>query len=1082
MADFRGNYEYVGEGGELTTAQEILIQGLEALGVSGVNEFIQKSSPSSFTNTDLPLTVESDPIWLADKPNYYTKVDSDTRYLFWRRILTTLSPHFAGDSLNMGTGNITTTGVGTFGPGGWGVIGGLSYPLEVYDSGNSFQLSAFIATDGSASFLYNKINPIAVGTATGNNYWDDSGNIRASGSGTFGGASDVVQLTVKAYTGQTVDIVQVIETDQTTVGFNFASQGYFQVSPALITGDIYFFADFVKAIYNANSLLSGGMVTANQGMISGANSLITLVPAAYYSTQGILDSGTNFLQLDDAVLTNNIFVVNRNGGLWSSDTGQFGKPVFAQKMFINGPMFTGSGTFSDDGTGLITGTSTFFSTELSAGSYISLDNGITNYEVIAVYSDISMQLDRNSGASDSIFQRYVSDPSGGYLQLYGDATIQGKITLGGNHLVNFGADVATGNGFDFNNTVAGVDMPVNFIGVTNTGTFTWMNTLNRFEYSDSLLMRDDLKTFYGTDADSWITWTGSTLQIKNDGTVTAGGKISISAATGGIDFSASSALQVNLSDGVFKPTTDNDVDLGDITHRFKSIFGVNETLNGSSTTTLLVENNGVADNTLVVDTTAGTSTLAKVFIGQATSGIGSVSQARLNVGMTADINHAGYNNTMNLVGGQAFHKTVASQYSYLMSVWDSTNAVINTINSNASDDLEFYQYKDGRFFRWYADDGAGTNAEIFRLKNGVAGDSWIIVPIDLYNHVGVIKSGLVTTSANGLSLRNDTAATALVPVQYSPRLRWCGRVWNTNGAGASNTSNWGIDERPVSGDPPSGRLVWAWDLNGGGYTDKMSLTSAGVLGIDHIGEFTAAHDVVFNNHLSILSDSLKEYFGAGKDMSVDYDGTNGNINTSLVAPSDLNVTCGANKTIELQNSVYEDLQFPISSAKVPAANYPDWETFTANTNEYGFGVDDYIDTPAAEVPHQWVEGTAGHPHLHITLKGAQGTGSNKYAKFSIQFALADSTQPTLDDWTEPAALTGELTIPTGSAALQAFYLDMGDLTLTGYKVGTQIKARIKRIASTGGGGTNEYSGNIFITQCGMHLERDTLGSRQETIK
>lgn len=197
---------------------------------------------------------------------------------------------------------------------------------------------------------------------------------------------------------------------------------------------------------------------------------------------------------------------------------------------------------------------------------------------------------------------------------------------------------------------------------------------------------------------------------------------------------------------------------------------------------------------------------------------------------------------------------------------------------------------------------------------------------------------------------------------------------------------------------------------------------------------------------------------------------------------DIDVYTAANKTLELQTVVYEDLQFPISSAKVPAANYPAWETFTANTSEYSFAVNDYIDAPAQEVPHQWVEGTAGHPHLHITLKGAQGTGSDKYAKFSLQFALADSTQASLDDWTEPAALTGELTIPTGSAALQAFYLDMGDLTLTGYKVGTQIKVRIKRIASTGGGGTNEYSGSIFITQCGIHFETNTLGSRNETSK
>lgn len=237
----------------------------------------------------------------------------------------------------------------------------------------------------------------------------------------------------------------------------------------------------------------------------------------------------------------------------------------------------------------------------------------------------------------------------------------------------------------------------------------------------------------------------------------------------------------------------------------------------------------------------------------------------------------------------------------------------------------------------------------------------------------------------------------------------------------------------------------------------------------------AADYINSSRHFSIASDSYKYYMGAGNDMTMWYDGTYGQINTSDVAASDLRVTCGANKTIELQNVVYDDLQFPVSGAKVPAANYPDWETFTANTNEYSFDVDDYIDASANELPHWWKQGTAGDAHLHITTKAANNTGASRYAKFSLVFAYADSTEA----WVEQAALTAELTITNGTAALTSFYLDMGDLTFTNYLIGAQVKVRIKRIAATGG---TEYAGNIFITQCGVHLQKDTLGSRQEAIK
>lgn len=173
-------------------------------------------------------------------------------------------------------------------------------------------------------------------------------------------------------------------------------------------------------------------------------------------------------------------------------------------------------------------------------------------------------------------------------------------------------------------------------------------------------------------------------------------------------------------------------------------------------------------------------------------------------------------------------------------------------------------------------------------------------------------------------------------------------------------------------------------------------------------------------------------------------------------------------------TVWEDLQFTISDAKVPAANFPAWETFTTNTKEYSFAINDYIDTKANEMHHAWKLGTNGHVHLHITTKVANSTGSNRYAKFTIYLSYCDTGEA----WQE-TSLTAELTIPDGTSALQMFYLDMGDLTLTNYVMEAEIKMRVSRIAATGG---TEYAGNIFLTQAGIHLEHDTIGSRAETTK
>lgn len=226
--------------------------------------------------------------------------------------------------------------------------------------------------------------------------------------------------------------------------------------------------------------------------------------------------------------------------------------------------------------------------------------------------------------------------------------------------------------------------------------------------------------------------------------------------------------------------------------------------------------------------------------------------------------------------------------------------------------------------------------------------------------------------------------------------------------------------------------------------------------------------------LTFAADNIGTRYGAGTDMEIVYDGANGVVDTSLVAASDLVLKCGTDKTIVLNETVYDDLQFAVSTGKAPAANYPDWQTFTTNTSEYGFAVNEYIDMQANELPHWWKEGSTADIHCHITPKDANSTGSNRYAKFTVYVAYVGSDSI----WTE-TSFSAELTIPTGTAAMKGHYLDMGDLTLTSLKIGTQVKVRVKRIAATGG---TEYGSDVFITQVGFHLQKDTMGSRQEATK
>ncbi len=88
-------------------------------------------------------------------------------------------------------------------------------------------------------------------------------------------------------------------------------------------------------------------------------------------------------------------------------------------------------------------------------------------------------------------------------------------------------------------------------------------------------------------------------------------------------------------------------------------------------------------------------------------------------------------------------------------------------------------------------------------------------------------SGIATTSTDGFVLANSTAATAAIPVQQSPRLRFRSNVWNTTVTAVNNTDDWWIESVPVSGTTPSGLLKFGKSLNGGATTYPFTIDSAG---------------------------------------------------------------------------------------------------------------------------------------------------------------------------------------------------------------------------------------------------------------
>lgn len=85
-----------------------------------------------------------------------------------------------------------------------------------------------------------------------------------------------------------------------------------------------------------------------------------------------------------------------------------------------------------------------------------------------------------------------------------------------------------------------------------------------------------------------------------------------------------------------------------------------------------------------------------------------------------------------------------------------------------------------------------------------------------------------SSAADGLVLNNVTAATSSVQ-QASPLLRLRGQGWKTAATAASQPVDWALQVVPQSGAAaPTGYLDFQSQINGGGFTSRMSITLGGV--------------------------------------------------------------------------------------------------------------------------------------------------------------------------------------------------------------------------------------------------------------
>lgn len=260
-------------------------------------------------------------------------------------------------------------------------------------------------------------------------------------------------------------------------------------------------------------------------------------------------------------------------------------------------------------------------------------------------------------------------------------------------------------------------------------------------------------------------------------------------------------------------------------------------------------------------------------------------------------------------------------------------------------------------------------------------------------------------------------------------------------------------------------------------TAPLKFTSGPVLTAAEAGtwEYLTNQFYLRLDGLTILSDTLGLIVGAGSDMSMIYNGTAGVINTSLIAASDLNISCGADKTLVLTETVWDELPpVPIIAARL-GATAPTLATFVGNVEQYTFdATNDYV-IGATEITHQWKEGTVIYPHIHWATNGTNA--NDRGVKWSLEYTIGDSAET----FAGAATTVVDVTIPLATADRTHIKSEFAS-TIDGanYRIGAYICWRLSRTATAHANGAP--AADPFGIAVGFHVEQDTIGSRTISAK
>ncbi len=234
-----------------------------------------------------------------------------------------------------------------------------------------------------------------------------------------------------------------------------------------------------------------------------------------------------------------------------------------------------------------------------------------------------------------------------------------------------------------------------------------------------------------------------------------------------------------------------------------------------------------------------------------------------------------------------------------------------------------------------------------------------------------------------------------------------------------------------------------------------------------------------DGNITLTSDNDKIYLGTSQDVDLYYDGIYCYLRTDLQNASDLRIDCGTQKTLELQEAVWEDLRIIPGAFEFAGVSDPTlqaWQPGGAGTTfrvlKFQSGDEVFF---TCQIPHIYKEGTDIKAHIHWTPADRGNEESGNTVAWKLDYSWANINAVFLSsstvDMTATCTGTDDYHEKTATATI----------TGTGKTISSMLVCRLYRDAGDTWVGLTAAQSPVLL-EFDVHFQIDTIGSRQELIK